>query len=197
MKRQARTEQAVLGCLSLGPMSGYDIKNFVAESIGNFWSESFGQIYPALHRMEDRGWIEPEDDDESSGSRRKSYRITPRGRDVLAEWLDTEPLASPRRNELLLKLFFGFNGDVASLARHVEQREAEALAELERYRGISEWLGESGAEPDRVALWRLTSRFGEIEREAHLEWCREALNVLRGLQPAAAPEADPVEETAS
>jgi DNA-binding PadR family transcriptional regulator len=37
--------------LSLRPMSGYDIRKTVQESIRFFWSESYGQIYPALKRL--------------------------------------------------------------------------------------------------------------------------------------------------
>src|SRR6267378_1332508 len=42
------TPNALLGLLSLGSMSGYDIRQLISQSIGHFWSESYGQIYPGL-----------------------------------------------------------------------------------------------------------------------------------------------------
>ena len=49
---------AILGFLAQRPMSGYDIKRSVEESVDNFWSESFGQIYPILRRLAEQGMVE-------------------------------------------------------------------------------------------------------------------------------------------
>lgn len=40
MAKEHKSRYAVLGMLSLGPMSGYDIKKVIEESINNFWQES-------------------------------------------------------------------------------------------------------------------------------------------------------------
>src|SRR5438132_1157029 len=49
MKSRPRsTPYAVLGMLSLAPMSGYDIRKESETSIGYFWSESYGQLSPAM-----------------------------------------------------------------------------------------------------------------------------------------------------
>ncbi|MGH9601902.1 MAG: PadR family transcriptional regulator, partial [Terriglobales bacterium] len=45
------TRFALLGLLSLGPQSGYDLKKRMEQSIAHFWSESYGQIYPTLRRL--------------------------------------------------------------------------------------------------------------------------------------------------
>ena len=52
------TPNALLGLLSLGPMSGYDIRQLIPQSIGHFWSESYGQIYPGLKRLAAAGLVE-------------------------------------------------------------------------------------------------------------------------------------------
>jgi DNA-binding PadR family transcriptional regulator len=49
--REVKSKYAILGMLSIAPMSGYDIKKQVETSISNFWSESYGQIYPALRNL--------------------------------------------------------------------------------------------------------------------------------------------------
>ena len=44
----------ILGLLSIGPRSGYDIKAVVDRSTRFFWAASYGQIYPELRRLEQR-----------------------------------------------------------------------------------------------------------------------------------------------
>ena len=50
MAKENRSKYAVLGMLATGPKSGYDIKQTIETSIGHFWNESYGQIYPILKR---------------------------------------------------------------------------------------------------------------------------------------------------
>ena len=49
--REVKSKYAILGMLSIEPMSGYDIKKEVEKSISNFWTESYGQIYPVLRNL--------------------------------------------------------------------------------------------------------------------------------------------------
>jgi PadR family transcriptional regulator AphA len=56
--KETTTMESLLGVLSLRPMSGYEIRQFMERSTSNFWSESFGQIYPALKRMLAEGLVE-------------------------------------------------------------------------------------------------------------------------------------------
>ena len=61
MKRAGgATAKALLGLLSIGPMSGYDLRQLIPWSIGQFWNESYGQIYPALKQMTADGLVERE-----------------------------------------------------------------------------------------------------------------------------------------
>ena len=50
MARSNRTRYTVLGTLTHGPMTGYDIKKFIESSINNFWRESYGQIDNGFRR---------------------------------------------------------------------------------------------------------------------------------------------------
>ena len=74
MKTNAVTP-VVLGLLSLGPRSGYDIKTVVDRSTRFFWAASYGQIYPELRRLEKEGLIEGEDAPRGERGRRV-YEIT-------------------------------------------------------------------------------------------------------------------------
>ena len=58
MARSEQTQTAVLGALSVMPMTGYALRNEIRDTLGHFWSESFGQIYPALAELERQGLVE-------------------------------------------------------------------------------------------------------------------------------------------
>src|SRR5580698_5529051 len=99
------TTESLLGLLSMGPMSGYEIRQLIEESIGNFWSESYGQIYPALKRMVADGLAEMKEERAEGRPLKKVYSLTERGRERLREWLDLPVAEQVSRNELLLKMF--------------------------------------------------------------------------------------------
>jgi uncharacterized protein len=69
----------VLGLLSNGARSGYDIKAIVDRSTRFFWAASYGQIYPELGRLERAGLIEGEEAP-TGGRRRRVYELMPAGR---------------------------------------------------------------------------------------------------------------------
>ena len=172
-----RTTFAILGFLSLGPMSGYDIKKLVEGSIDNFWSESFGQIYPALRLLSERGLIEKHGEKSGHGRPRHVYSIRERGREVMAAWLREATEPAPVRNELLLKLFFGVNSDREANRRQILAYRDQMSRDLERYRGITRQLQSKHGSVD-LPYWLLTLRFGERDRQAHIDWCDEALALL-------------------
>jgi DNA-binding PadR family transcriptional regulator len=179
-----RTRFAILGFLTLGPMSGYDIKKLVEQSTENFWSESFGQIYPALRRLAADGLIEKQEAPSEGGRPRHVYRINDRGREAFAAWLREPTDPPPVRIELLLKLFFGARCDRDTNREQVLAYREQMVRDVERYRSIDERLHREHADAADLPYWRLTLRFGELDRAAHIAWCDEALAVLEGLPDA-------------
>jgi PadR family transcriptional regulator PadR len=77
-------EALVLKTLSLGPRHGYGIAQWLEEATRDEVPIEEGSLYPALYRMERRGWIEAEWGTSELGRRAKFYSITPSGRRQLA-----------------------------------------------------------------------------------------------------------------
>ncbi len=75
----------ILSLLSRKPMYGYEIAATVhRDTEGTFtWRE--GSLYPSLHKLEADGLIKGEWEDKEGGRRRRYYRVTAKGRAVLAE----------------------------------------------------------------------------------------------------------------
>src|SRR6188472_2998758 len=74
----------ILKTLTRGPSHGYAIGRFIEETTGEGVLVEEGSLYPALYRMEGRGWVEAEWGTSELGRRAKLYRLTPAGRRQLA-----------------------------------------------------------------------------------------------------------------
>jgi DNA-binding PadR family transcriptional regulator len=81
----ASSTPIVLAILAEGDSYGYAILKRVRELSGGHMEWTDGMLYPVLHRLERLGHVEARWEAAESGRRRKYYRITPGGRDQLAE----------------------------------------------------------------------------------------------------------------
>lgn len=183
----ARSRYAVLGMLSLRPMSGYDIRQRIAESVGYFWSESYGQIYPILKRLVAERLVTRTTEGQAGERERHVYALTERGRTVLREWLLEGVAPQVERNELLLKLFFGTEVPIAATIEHVEEFRALQQALLERYEAIADEL--ESRYPDHAGrpFWTMTVRYGMHVNRALLAWCEETVAALQKLDRSGTP----------
>jgi transcriptional regulator len=75
----------ILRTLSWGPRHGYAIARWLEDATDAALRIEEGSLYPALYRLEERGWIEAEWGTSELGRRAKFYRITPQGQAHLAE----------------------------------------------------------------------------------------------------------------
>ena len=81
----ASSTPIVLAILAEGDSYGYAILKRVRELSGGRMEWTDGMLYPVLHRLERLGHVKARWATAESGRRRKYYRITPGGRDQLAE----------------------------------------------------------------------------------------------------------------
>lgn len=177
MPRANKSTFLVLGLLNEHPKSGYDIKTEVEEVIGHFWKESFGQIYPVLGRLVRQGLVKKATMP-TGGRRRHVYSITAKGRTELERWLRVPPEPESVRNELLLKIFFGYELPPEILVGHVEVFR-DRLTRLDRFFQQAEREIAAGDFPARARRsWNLTLRLGILVTKARLAWAEEALETL-------------------
>ncbi len=73
----------VLKSLSWGSMHGYAVMRWIRDTTDNALPVEEGALYPALHRMEERGWLEAEWGLSENNRRAKYYALTPLGRKQL------------------------------------------------------------------------------------------------------------------
>ena len=172
------TPYALLGLLSIEPMSGYDIRRNLEEGLSYFWSESYGQIYPALRKLEAARLIVPLKPGAPDSRRRKVYTLTAAGRARLRTWLGEPPKPQPPRNELLLKLFFGRQAPPGACAAHLRRlrvRQEQLAVTLE---GLEQQLKtERRGHPD-LRYWLTAVSFGIERTQSLIDWSQAALKNL-------------------
>ena len=80
----------ILKTLSWGPRHGYAVARWLEDTTRNAIQIEEGSLYPALYRMERKGWIEAEWGMSELGRKAKMYKLTPQGRRQLkletSEW---------------------------------------------------------------------------------------------------------------
>lgn len=79
----------ILKTLSLAPMHGWGISQRIQQLSKDAFQVGQGSLYPALQRLEERGWIESEWRSTEEGRRAKYYELTRRGRRSLASEVES------------------------------------------------------------------------------------------------------------
>ena len=87
--RQGAIELLILKTLSWGPAHGYAVARWIHQLTGAALQVGEGSLYPALHRLEERGWVAAEWRVTEHKRRAKFYTLTPRGRQQLGAETDT------------------------------------------------------------------------------------------------------------
>ena len=80
---QGTLEVMILKALSWGAMHGFGVARWIRQTTDDELQIEDSALYPALHRMEMRGWLEPEWRTTENNRRAKYYRLTPEGRKQL------------------------------------------------------------------------------------------------------------------
>ena len=170
--------EVLLGLLTIEPMSGYDLGQTIRGSIGHFWNESYGQIYPNLKKLAADGLVSAKAEKQKGKPERRIYSITREGRERLANWLAVPPQAEVPRNELLLKLFFGAQISPDISIGYIERMAESERSSIQLIKRAAEEIARNQQYPD-APYWKMAARFGEIELEAHLRWAEETLAELK------------------
>lgn len=80
---QGTLDMLILKAVSLGPLHGYGIIQRIRQLSGEMLEVEQGSLYPALYRIEQRGWVSSRWDVNETGRRAKFYTLTKAGRSQL------------------------------------------------------------------------------------------------------------------
>jgi PadR family transcriptional regulator, regulatory protein AphA len=103
--RLTTNSHAILGLLSITPMSGYDLHLAVERAVGRFWPISKSQVYAELSRLQSLGLIEGSEVWQRALPDKRVFRLTEAGEQALDAWLADGQHADPQfRIPFLLKV---------------------------------------------------------------------------------------------
>jgi transcriptional regulator len=81
---QGTLDMLILKIVALGPVHGYGISQRIRQISRDVLQVQQGSLYPALHRLERRGWLEADWGESENGRQAKFYKLSARGRRQLA-----------------------------------------------------------------------------------------------------------------
>jgi PadR family transcriptional regulator len=104
---QGTLDLLILQTLRWGPQHGYGISQAIRSGSHDVLQVETGSLYPALHRLEKRGWVQPEWKTSENNQRAKYYRLTAAGKKQLvleqSRWSQiveaVAAIAKPRQSE--------------------------------------------------------------------------------------------------
>ncbi len=178
MAVEKKIDYVLLGMLSHEELTGYDIKKRLENRFKFFWNASYGSIYPALANLEQEKKITSKSCDEN-GRERIVYTITEEGRNTLCSWLQKPVVKDELRYETLLKLFFGNEVGPEVTIHHIKAFQSKIEKELSFLKGYTKQLEKYNTDPAHQ-YYLLTVKFGVRSYESYLEWCNDAIKILRG-----------------
>ena len=82
---QGTLDLLILKVVALGPIHGYGISQRIRQISAEVLQVQQGSLYPALHRLEKRGWIESDWGESDNGRQAKFYRLSAQGRSQLVD----------------------------------------------------------------------------------------------------------------
>jgi PadR family transcriptional regulator, regulatory protein AphA len=174
--RLSTTEYAVLGMLSWGEQSGYELKKIAEAGVGYLWTAAKSHVYAVLPSLVRGGYATSRRVTQASRPDKQLYRITRRGRAAFRDWLEEPAEGRGERSTFLLKLFFGDQMSKEALVAHIERRRQDAAAELAEYREIEKRI--KGVEANYFGY--VTLRWGLAQSRAWIRWADEILRELEG-----------------
>lgn len=174
-----KSRYAILGMLYDKDYTGYEIKKYMQESTANFWQESDASLYPMLKKLEADGMVTSKNSFRGK-TERMVYHITQSGKEEFIYWMSKDVERGTRRDEFLLKLFFGAHVPQEIIVKHLKAQHKRMLELQKKFAYIKAYIVPEPAQDNPHALfWAMTLKNGIAQVEAQLKWIDECLNVFK------------------
>ena len=171
------TDYAIVGFLHHGNFSGYDIKKLMDESIPHFWEESYTKIYQSLKRLEENAWVYSISVDQSGKPDKKIYQITEEGRKMFAKWIAEEVEPTEDINIILLKVFFGAEGDKSKTKKNLEIFLEESEIQQKIYKKYKEFV-KGQKSTDKTKYWLMTIDYVLNKIDFEIKWAKNSIKEI-------------------
>jgi PadR family transcriptional regulator AphA len=179
------TSYAMLGLLSLRPWTTYELAKQMQRSVRWFWPRAERKLYNEPKRLAEFGLATART--EMTGRRASTvYKITPLGRTLLREWIETPTFAPPAIElEAMVHLFFADSGSPEAMTESLREMREQSVSALDELCAMSEeFVAAEDEFPDRRATNALTMELFVRLHEAIRDWTNWAEDEMHTWPPA-------------
>lgn len=179
-------EYGILGFLKMKPLTGYELKKLFDTSVGYFWWAEQSQIYITLKKMVKDGLVEVVRTEPSRVLDKKIYALTPKGEEMLQEWLSSDIEDSNIKSGPTLKCFFLGEGEPEKSIKVIDNYIEQQTKALEFYKNLENEIGEEyrkflnlDKSSKEYRINAFTVRWAVKRTEAHIEYLQELKEELK------------------
>jgi DNA-binding PadR family transcriptional regulator len=165
-------KHVILGFLLEEPMSGYDLKGKIENSVSYFFDASFGAIYPALKRLEKEKLIYKQIIQQDGKPNKNLFAITEQGREEFLRYIESPLHPTLIRSDLLIRIFFGRHTSREKLIEWLLVEKQRASRQAEHLKSLNEKY------PEMDRYRKITLLYGIDEAQFTLEWINKELASL-------------------
>ncbi len=178
--RRSDTVYAIMGVITTGCRTGYEIKQMIDQSLVHFWKISYGQIYPILRQLEEGGLATVKETGQEGKPDKKEYHLTEKGMEELKTWLEQPIQDIPtERNEILLKVFFSRHQSKEQSIRLLEDYKEKLTERYNIYCLIENEISDKHRKEPDLQYWLFTLDYGKRMTSAAIDWCTETIDKLQ------------------
>ncbi|MNI36447.1 Transcriptional regulator PadR-like family protein [compost metagenome] len=130
---QLQAKFVLLGLLSNGPKTGYEMKKTFEEDFSFFFDASYGSVYPSLKKLEQEGMVLKTLVVQEDRPNKQEFSLTPEGEEAFKQYLESELAPDSIRSDLCMRLYFGALTDDQRLISWMEagmQNSLDTIAAL-------------------------------------------------------------------
>lgn len=179
-------QYAILGLLTLKPMTGYELKTVFDSSINYFWTAQLSQIYRDLGTLEKKDYVSSRVEEQKGRPDKRIYSITSKGDQAFQTWLNDFPkqLSTAIRDDICLRTFFGSRIPLDELEFQLKRFIKEKQEVIDILHMIEKCKDhcETGPDSERLFFQLLTLKKGLLVFGAEIQWAEECLKDIGELK---------------
>lgn len=179
------TSYIILGLLTLGEKSGYDLKWILDRSFKHFyWAPAKSQIYGELRRLESHSLVTARDIAQEQRPDKRLYSLTPAGHEAIRDWMVEGDMKADRyKSPFLAKLFFGHMLPRERLSELFDMRRQQLEEDIANAEAKQQDLQSRLAEEQDLLFPLFTLEYKLACYHAELAWIDNTLQRLQTLLP--------------
>lgn len=171
---------SILGLLSIQPMSGYELKKVIDESVGHFWTADQSQVYRTLTGLVEDGLASRRTVVQEERPNLHLHNATDLGLVELDRWLASPLQTPPSREPFLARLFFADRMSADEIRELLDARRQEVSEQLAALEAITVPANDGGIGQE---LRLATLANGVAHARAELDWLDTTERQLKRITP--------------